>query len=157
MPAEHPCRAIISEKETKTAHQLTNQRPARGKPTAYQEPFHAGMRKALANSTRPGDNQDELNIQGAEDHQCRDEKPCKSHARLSYQPKHNMTTSQDTTKGHPFILADAAPPCKRKFTQSSQATKLFSSPCRNRGTEAKQCRDVEAMHVPCKNHARPYT
>jgi hypothetical protein len=68
-----------------------------------------------------------------------------------------MKTSQDAAKGYPFILADTAPPCKRKFTQSSQATKLFSSPCRNRETEVEQYRDVEAMHVPCKNHARPCT
>jgi len=46
---------------------------------------------------------------------------------------------------------------QKKITQSSQATRLISSPCRNRETEAKQCRDVEAMHVPCKNHARPGT
>jgi len=55
-----PAEQQLQRKETKTAHQLTIQHPARGKPTAYQEPFHAGVRKALANSIRPVDNHDEL-------------------------------------------------------------------------------------------------
>jgi len=63
-------------------------------PTTAQEPVHAGARMTLADNKCPGDSQNKLNTQNRAN-QCRDEKPCKIHARPSKQPvkaeQHNTT------------------------------------------------------------------
>jgi hypothetical protein len=89
------------DKNSPSAHK---ERPARGKPAACQEPIALDQVPTRNN----------LNIQGTEVHQCRDERPCMSHARLRNPPKHHLTTSQETANEHPFYFEEVAQPCKRR-------------------------------------------